>query len=206
MSNSAVLANGHRVHDERVPFPMPGGIAGERRIVEHFLRRLAAVQKNPAIHVVQLAVDGDLVFRVLDFHAVGHRTSCWACRPERHLTLGSNSGDPAMRDFRMTSHLARYSGVSFGASVWPALTSVEHQHRSRRRHGPASLPRRRRHGAGGARCGASACIAKRIERGVHTGEVRRGLLLRAKRCRRSRAAGTGAPRQARAMVFDMMSS
>src|SRR5580765_2635192 len=36
---------------------------------------------------------------------------------ERHLTLGSNSGDPAMRDFRMTSHLARYSGVSFGASA-----------------------------------------------------------------------------------------
>src|SRR5262245_25529002 len=36
---------------------------------------------------------------------------------ETHLTLGSNSGDPAMRDFRMTSHLARYSGVSFGASA-----------------------------------------------------------------------------------------
>src|SRR4029450_6406182 len=36
--------------------------------------------------------------------------------PERHLTLGSNSGDPAIRDFRMTSHLAKYSGVSFGAS------------------------------------------------------------------------------------------
>src|SRR6185503_14082307 len=35
--------------------------------------------------------------------------------PETHLTLGSYSGDPAMRDFRMTSHLARYSGVSFGA-------------------------------------------------------------------------------------------
>src|SRR5512138_1102384 len=35
--------------------------------------------------------------------------------PETHLTFGSNSGDPAMRDFRMTSHFARYSGVSFGA-------------------------------------------------------------------------------------------
>src|SRR6185503_15804956 len=35
--------------------------------------------------------------------------------PETHLTFGSKSGDPAMRDFRMTSHLARYSGVSFGA-------------------------------------------------------------------------------------------
>src|SRR4030095_8507693 len=35
--------------------------------------------------------------------------------PERHLTFGSNSCDPAMRDFRMTSHLARYSGLSFGA-------------------------------------------------------------------------------------------
>src|SRR5262245_41234292 len=35
--------------------------------------------------------------------------------PETHLTFGSNSGDPVMRDFRMTSHLARYSGVSFGA-------------------------------------------------------------------------------------------
>src|SRR5688572_20447333 len=54
-----VLANGHGVHDERVPFPMPGGIAGERRIVEDSLRRLAAVEINPAIHVVQLAVHGD---------------------------------------------------------------------------------------------------------------------------------------------------
>src|SRR5580765_3216485 len=36
---------------------------------------------------------------------------------ETHRTLGSNSGNPAMRDFRMTSHLARYSGVSFGASA-----------------------------------------------------------------------------------------
>src|SRR6185503_5663456 len=34
---------------------------------------------------------------------------------EMHLTFGSNSSDPAMRDCRMTSHLARYSGVSFGA-------------------------------------------------------------------------------------------
>src|SRR5688500_19519244 len=34
---------------------------------------------------------------------------------ERHLAFGSNSSDPAMRDFRMTSHLAKYSGVSFGA-------------------------------------------------------------------------------------------
>src|SRR2546430_16404622 len=34
---------------------------------------------------------------------------------ETHRTLGSNSGDPAIRDFRMTSHLAKYSGVSFGA-------------------------------------------------------------------------------------------
>src|SRR5918995_3747523 len=34
---------------------------------------------------------------------------------ERHLAFGSNSSEPAMRDFRMTSHLARYSGVSFGA-------------------------------------------------------------------------------------------
>src|SRR6185436_1692861 len=34
---------------------------------------------------------------------------------EIHLTFGSNSSDPAMRDCRMTSHLARYSGVSFGA-------------------------------------------------------------------------------------------
>src|SRR4030095_16908284 len=35
--------------------------------------------------------------------------------PDTHLAFGSNSFDPAMRDFRMTSHLARYSGVSFGA-------------------------------------------------------------------------------------------
>src|SRR5688572_17974248 len=34
---------------------------------------------------------------------------------EIHLTFGSNSSDPAMRDCRMISHLARYSGVSFGA-------------------------------------------------------------------------------------------
>src|SRR5215207_6233503 len=34
---------------------------------------------------------------------------------ERHLAFGSNSSDPAMRDLRMTSHLAKYSGVSFGA-------------------------------------------------------------------------------------------
>src|SRR5712692_6014323 len=34
---------------------------------------------------------------------------------ERHLAFGSVSDDPAMRDFRMTSHLARYSGASFGA-------------------------------------------------------------------------------------------
>src|SRR5688572_32419700 len=65
-----ILANSHGVDDERVPFPMPGGIAGEGRVVEDFLRRLSAVQKNPAIHVVQLTVDGDLVFRVLNFHAV----------------------------------------------------------------------------------------------------------------------------------------
>src|SRR4029079_9936693 len=35
--------------------------------------------------------------------------------PETPLTFGSYSGDPAMRDLRMTSHLAKYSGVSFGA-------------------------------------------------------------------------------------------
>src|SRR5690348_8835601 len=34
---------------------------------------------------------------------------------EIHLTFGSSSSDPAMRDCRMTSHFARYSGVSFGA-------------------------------------------------------------------------------------------
>src|SRR5262245_59227905 len=35
--------------------------------------------------------------------------------PETHLTLGSYSGNPAMRDLRMISHLAKYSGFSFGA-------------------------------------------------------------------------------------------
>ena len=35
-----VLANGHGFDNERVPFPVPGGIAGERRIIEHSLRRL----------------------------------------------------------------------------------------------------------------------------------------------------------------------
>src|SRR5262249_60747947 len=45
--------------------------------------------------------------------------------PETHLTLGSVSDDPAMRDFRMTSHLARYSGVSFGAVAGrPARPSI----------------------------------------------------------------------------------
>src|SRR6185503_5866399 len=34
---------------------------------------------------------------------------------ETHLAFGSYSLDPAMRDLRMTSHLARYSGFSFGA-------------------------------------------------------------------------------------------
>src|SRR5687768_16843915 len=51
---------------------------------------------------------------------------CWTSMPyvidiilgmpaEIHLAFGSNSDEPAMRDFRITSHLARYSGVSFGA-------------------------------------------------------------------------------------------
>ena len=35
--------------------------------------------------------------------------------PERHLAFGIKSSNPAMRDLRMTSHLAKYSGVSFGA-------------------------------------------------------------------------------------------
>src|SRR6185369_6156596 len=34
----------------------------------------------------------------------------------RHFALLSNSYDPAMRDFRIISHLAMYSGVSDGAS------------------------------------------------------------------------------------------
>src|SRR5258706_15797452 len=34
---------------------------------------------------------------------------------ERQLAFGSVSDDPAMRDFLMTSHLAKYSGASFGA-------------------------------------------------------------------------------------------
>jgi glyoxylase-like metal-dependent hydrolase (beta-lactamase superfamily II) len=38
-----VLANGHGVDDERVLFPMAGGITGERRVVEDSLRRLSAV-------------------------------------------------------------------------------------------------------------------------------------------------------------------
>src|ERR1700690_4120062 len=33
----------------------------------------------------------------------------------RHLALGSYSEDPAIRDFRIVSHLAMYSGVSKGA-------------------------------------------------------------------------------------------
>ena len=32
-----VVAHGHGVHDERVPFPMPRGIPRERRIVERSL-------------------------------------------------------------------------------------------------------------------------------------------------------------------------
>src|SRR5437762_13940582 len=44
---------------------------------------------------------------------------------ERHLAFGSNSDDPDMRDFRMTSHLARCSGVSFGAvAVRPLAPSM----------------------------------------------------------------------------------
>ncbi len=34
----------------------------------------------------------------------------------RHLALLSYSYQPAIRDFRITSHFARYSGVSDGAS------------------------------------------------------------------------------------------
>ena len=34
----------------------------------------------------------------------------------RHLALLSYSYEPAIRDFRITSHFARYSGVSDGAS------------------------------------------------------------------------------------------
>jgi hypothetical protein len=33
----------------------------------------------------------------------------------RHLALLSNSYEPAIRDFRMISHFAMYSGVSSGA-------------------------------------------------------------------------------------------
>src|SRR5438552_263139 len=36
---------------------------------------------------------------------------------ERQLAFGSVSDDPAIRDFRRTSHLARYSVVSFGAAA-----------------------------------------------------------------------------------------
>src|SRR5688572_14127644 len=44
---------------------------------------------------------------------------------ERHLALGSVSDDPDMRDFRMTSHVARYPGVSFGAVAGrPARPSI----------------------------------------------------------------------------------
>src|SRR5262245_58615306 len=47
---------------------------------------------------------------------------------DRQLAFGSVSDDPAMRDFRMTSHLARYSGVSFGAVAGrparPSLTAT----------------------------------------------------------------------------------
>jgi hypothetical protein len=34
----------------------------------------------------------------------------------RHFALLSNSYEPAMRDFRIISHFARYSGTSEGAS------------------------------------------------------------------------------------------
>ena len=69
---------------------MPGGIAGKRQVVEDFLRRLAAVEKDPAIHVVQLTIHRDFVFRVLHFHAVGHRHHIGHAGRE-HLAFGSYS-------------------------------------------------------------------------------------------------------------------
>src|SRR5215468_960119 len=63
--------------------------------------------------------------------------------PEIHLTFGSNSGDPAIRDFRMTSHLARYSGVSFGASS-----------------GRPARPSRTNTGRGGGTVPPRACVAE----------------------------------------------
>src|SRR6185295_18699328 len=56
---------------------------------------------------------------------------------ERHLAFGSVSDDPAMRDFRRTSHLARYSVVSFGAVAGrPARPSITATGRG----GAAALP------------------------------------------------------------------
>src|SRR5688572_19229044 len=44
--------------------------------------------------------------------------------PERHLAFGSNFDEPAMRDFRMTAQVAKYSVVSLGAfSGRPAVPS-----------------------------------------------------------------------------------
>ena len=66
---------------------------------------------------------------------------------ERHLAFGSNSEDPDMRDFRMISHLAMYSGVRVGAVAGrpsrPSITATG-------RGGAAALPRVPAAGAAGA--------------------------------------------------------
>ena len=164
---------------------MPGGIAGERRIVEDSLRRFAAVEKNPAIHVVQLAVHGDLVFRVLHFHAVGHA---------HHIGHAGRETPGVRIEFIRSSHARLPNDFPFGQVLRrqlrrvfrPARTSIEHQYRSRRRQGPAAIPRGRWRYRGrlSPRCAAASRLAKRVDRRVHTGEVRRGRPLRAQRCHR----------------------
>src|SRR5262245_11382572 len=83
---------------------------------------------------------------------------------ERHLAFGSYSSDPAMRDLRMTSHLARYSGVSFGApSGRPARPS-----RTSTGRGGGASPRGPAAGAGTTTCGGAAA---RPPRGCANGSI-----------------------------------
>src|SRR5262245_48429436 len=65
----AVVAQGHRVDHERVAFPMPGGIARIRRVVEDRLGRLAAIEIHTTQRVVELAEGRDLAFGLHDLQA-----------------------------------------------------------------------------------------------------------------------------------------
>jgi hypothetical protein len=118
--------------------PLPNA-PGTRRtsIVERSLGRLAAVQENPAVDVVQLAVDGDLPL-CAEFPCRRPFPSC------RHATkaVGIRIGvdDPAMRDPHDPTW--RCSGLSLGAVAGRPSLSITGTGRGGA--APCRAPRRRR--------------------------------------------------------------